>query len=425
MVGQGGGGAFVLVYLVCIVLIGIPIMMSEVLLGRRARLSPVNTMRVLAQQEGASPGWQFVGWLGMATGFLILSFYGVVAGWTLAYVFHSASGAFAMENPQHIKALFGAFVTDPQRVLVWHTLFMAMTTLIVARGVQAGLEKAVKVMMPVLFILLLALVFYSMGSGGFDEGWEFLFKTDFDKLTPAVILGAMGQAFFSLSLGMGAIMIYGSYLPQRSSIGGSTFLIVIADTVVALLAGLAVFPIVFANGLEPAAGPPLIFETLPIAFGQMPGGTFWGTLFFVLLVFAAWTSAISLIEPAVAWLTETRGVRRVLAAVLTGGFAWLLGMLTIMSFSDWAFSFRFLGVEKTHGFFDIFELLTTNITLPLGGILIALFAGWTIRRSHSQEELKLGSLAGFEIWLFLTRFVSPVMVGMLLLYLLFGHYLNA
>lgn len=425
MVGQGGGGAFVLVYLICIVLIGIPMMMSEVLLGRRARRSPVNTMRVLAQDEGASPAWQLVGWLGMATGFLILSFYSVVAGWTLAYVFRAASGLFAMESPERIRALFGVFVTDPQAVLAWHTLFILMTIIIVARGVRAGLERAIKFMMPVLFILLVALVFYSMDSGGFNEGFEFLFKTDFNKLSPAVILGAMGQAFFSLSLGMGAILIYGSYLPQQSSIAGSTFMIVIADTVVALLAGLAVFPIVFANGLEPAVGPPLIFEILPIAFGQMPGGVFWGTLFFVLLVFAAWTSALSLIEPAVAWMTETRGLGRMISAVLTGGLAWLLGILTIMSFSDWAFSFHFLGVKKTNGFFDIFDILTTNITLPLGGILIALFAGWKIQRDHSREELRLGSRAGFELWLLLTRFVSPALVGMLLLYLLFGHYFNA
>jgi NSS family neurotransmitter:Na+ symporter len=339
--------------------------------------------------------------------------------------FRTASGLFAMENPVRIKALFGVFVTDPQKVLAWHTMFMLMTTIVVARGVRAGLEQAVKFMMPVLFFLLLALVFYSMGSGGFDAGLAFLFNIDFSKLTPAVILGAMGQAFFSLSLGMGAILIYGSYLPQQSSISGSVLMIVTADTVVALLAGLAVFPIVFANGLEPAAGPSLIFETLPIAFAQMPGGMVWGTMFFMLLVFAAWTSAISLIEPVVAWLTETRALGRMISAVLTGGVAWLLGILTIMSFSDWAFSFSFLGVEKSNGFFDIFDLLTTNITLPLGGILIALFAGWKIRRDHLKEELRLRSLAGFEMWLFVTRFVSPVLVGMLLLYLLFGHYFNA
>ncbi len=425
MVGQGGGGAFVLVYLVCIALVGIPIMMAEVLLGRRARRSPVNTMRVLALDEGAGAGWQFVGWLGMATGFLILSFYSVVAGWTLAYVFRTASGVFATQDPQQIKALFGVFVTDPAKVLIWHTLFMVTTTVIVARGVQAGLEKAVRFMMPVLLILLLALVFYAMGSSGFGQGIEFLFSTDFSRLTPGVILGAMGQAFFSLSLGMGAILIYGSYLPQSASIAGSTFMIIAADTAVALLAGLAIFPIVFANGLEPAAGPPLIFEILPIAFGQMPGGGFWGTLFFVLLVFAAWTSAISLIEPAVAWLTETRGFRRMVSAVLTGGLAWLLGLLTIMSFSHWAFSFRFLGLEKTNGFFDIFDILTTNITLPVGGILIAVFAGWKMQRPHLQDELRLASRAGFEVWLFLTRFVAPVMVGLLLLYLLFGHYFDA
>jgi NSS family neurotransmitter:Na+ symporter len=235
----------------------------------------------------------------------------------------------------------------------------------------------------------------------------------------------VGQAFFSLSLGMGAIMIYGSYLPKETSIAGTTFTIAMADTLVALLAGLAIFPIVFSNGLEPAAGPSLIFQTLPIAFGQMPGGQFWGTLFFVLLVFAAWTSAISLLEPVVAWLTESRGWNRVMSASYTGILIWLLGIVTIMSFSDWAFTFDFLGVRKSNGVFDIFDILTSNVMLPLGGILIAVFAGWVMKREHSRQELSLRFAAGYWIWRLLTRYVAPLLVAVVLVQLLFGHLFSA
>ncbi len=425
MAGAGGGGAFVLVYIFCVALIGVPIMMSEIMLGRRARRSPVNTMRVLAREAGASPIWQLVGWMGMVTGFLILSFYSVVAGWTMAYVFRVADGAILAQSPLGVRQAFGALVGDPRQGLLWHTLFMLMTTAVVARGVRAGLERAVKLMMPALFLLLLALVFYAVRNGAFREGFEFLFRTDFTKLTPAVLLGAMGQAFFSLSLGMGAIMVYGSYLPRRSSIAGTTLVIVAADTMVALLAGLAVFPIVFANGMEPASGPSLIFQTLPLAFGQMPGGAVWGGLFFVLLVLAAWTSSISLIEPAVAWLTEARGVHRAAASALAGLLAWSLGILTVMSFSDWAFEFKFLGMQKANGFFDILDILTTNLTLPLGGILIVAFAGWVMPRALAGEELDVRSRTAFELWSWLARYVAPALVTVLLVFLLLGNYLYA
>ncbi len=425
MAGQGGGGAFVLVYLACVLLIGLPIMMAEVLLGRRARRSPINTMRTLARVEAASPRWVGLGWMGVIAGFLILSFYSVIAGWTLAYVFKAASGGFSGIDADGIRAMFGQFVTNPTGLLVWHSVFMIMTVAVVGRGVEAGLEKAVKVLMPALFLLLVALVVYAMGNGAFSAAVEFLFRPDFSQLSGGDVLGAMGQAFFSLSLGMGAIMIYGSYLPQGASIGGTTFTIAIADTLVALMAGLAIFPIVFANGLEPGAGPSLIFQTLPIAFSQMTGGALWGTLFFLLLVFAAWTSAISLIEPVVAWLTETRGMPRMKSSLLVGAVIWFLGIATVMSFSDWAFEFSFFGAAKTNGVFDMLDILTSNIMLPLGGILIAVFAGWVMRRASTEEELAMSTGAGYRVWRFLVRFVAPTSVGVVLFFLIFGNYLGA
>jgi neurotransmitter:Na+ symporter, NSS family len=317
--GEYGGGAFVLVYLLCVAAIGVPIMMAEIMLGRRGRQSPINSMRALAREEAASPLWQLLGWVGILSGFLILSFYSVIAGWTLAYVFRAAGGLFSGVDAAGSEAMFSALVADPERLLAWHTVFMVMTALVVARGVSSGLEQAVRWLMPALFVLLIVMVLYAAQSGQFQAGLAYMFYPDFGRLGARfgeAILSAMGQAFFSLSLGMGAIMIYGSYLNSRASIGQNAAIIAGMDTLVALLAGMAIFPIVLANGLEPGSGPGLIFQTLPIAFGQMPGGSLFGALFFVLLVFAAWTSAISLLEPMVAWLVENRGLSRTRAATL-------------------------------------------------------------------------------------------------------------
>ena len=308
--GENGGGAFVLVYLISIGLIGIPIMMAEVMLGRRGRLSPINTMRKLAKAGGHSRHWQWLGWAGVLTGFLILSYYSVIAGWALSYTTRAALGEFTGADAGVIKNMFTDFISSPLALLGWHTLFMVMTMFIVSRGVRGGLEKAVKLLMPALFILLVLLVGYAVNTGAFARGVEFLFYPDFGSIGWNGILIAMGHAFFTLSLGMGSIMVYGSYLPKNISIAKTTFLIAGADTLVALMAGLVIFPIVFANELHAGSGPGLIFQTLPIAFGQMWGGLFFGTLFFILLVFAAWTSAISLIEPAVAWLVENHNMTR-------------------------------------------------------------------------------------------------------------------
>lgn len=406
--GEYGGGAFVLVYLACVMAIGLPVMIAEIMLGRRGRQSPINTMRSLAKEAGGSRIWSLLGWTGVLAGFLILSYYSVIAGWALAYVFKTASGVMTGLAGEEVGSIFGGFVSDPVQLLVWHTLFMVMTAVVIAQGVQSGLERAVRFLMPALFLLLLVLLGYALTSGGFGQGLQFLFSPDFSKLTTAGILTAMGHAFFTLSLGMGAIMMYGSYLPQDTPIAKTSLAIAGLDTLVALLAGMVIFPIVFANGLEPGAGPGLIFQTLPIAFGQMPMGSLFGTLFFVLLVFAAWSSAISLIEPAVAWLVENHSMQRTGATLIVALATWTMGLVTIFSFSDWAFSFNFLGTQKENGLFDILDLLTSNFMLPLGGLAMAIFATWVMRRGDVSEELAMGDGLTFRAWYFLARYVTPV-----------------
>jgi NSS family neurotransmitter:Na+ symporter len=406
--GENGGGTFVLIYLCCIAMIGIPIMMAEIMIGRRGKQSPINTMVALARDENRNPRWIWLGWLGVVAGFLILSYYSVIAGWAMSYVFRTGGGMFDGVTADGVNSIFSALVSDPERLLAWHTIFMVMTMVVVARGVKNGLEKAVTLLMPLLFGLLIVIVIYSMTTGHFMEGVDFLFS--FGPVEDGAILIAMGHAFFTLSLGMGAIMVYGSYLSERHSIVQASFLIAIADTVVALLAGLAIFPIVFANGLEPGAGPGLIFQTLPIAFGHMQGGTLVGVVFFSLLVFAAWTSAISLIEPAVAYLVENKGVNRIYASVWIGILTWFMGIGTVLSFNLWedkTLSVPFLFENKT--FFDTLDYLTANIMLPMGGLFIAIFAAWVMTEHASRDELKTVGVI-YKVWRFLLRYVSPVAV---------------
>ena len=416
--GENGGGAFVLVYLICIAVIGIPIMMAEVMIGRRGRQSPVNTMRALAAEENVGRSWVMLGWAGVLAGFLILSYYSVIAGWALAYVFRTGSGLFTGLTADGVQSIFTNMVSDPERLLAWHTIFITMTMVVVARGVRGGLEKAVKFLMPALFVLLFVLLGFAWNSGSFEQGLEFLFQPDFSKLTANSVLIAMGHAFFTLSLGMGAIMVYGSYLPAGTSIAKVSIAVSVMDTLVALLAGMAIFPIVFANGLEPGAGPGLIFQTLPIAFGHMDYGAFFGMLFFVLLVFAAWSSAISLIEPAVAWLVENKGMTRVTAAVAAGFATWLCGLMTVFSFNLWSDFKPLSGFEvfRDSTVFDLLDYLTANIMLPLGGLLIAIFASWKMKRASSIDELGMGNRFFYPLWRFLVRYITPIAVVIVFLY---------
>ena len=399
--GQNGGGAFVLVYLACVLLIGMPVMMSEILIGRRGRRNPVATMKLLGKEEGSSGRWGWVGGMGVVAGILILSYYSVIAGWTLAYIVKSATGAFAGATPDVVSAEFGSFVGDWRQVGLTHTIFMALAIFVVARGVERGLEQAVRFMVPALLVLMLVLLLYSINSGYFGQGVSFMFTPDFDKLTWGSVLAALGQAFFTLSIGMGAVMAYGAYLPEETSITGASAAVVAADTGIAILAGLAIFPLVFANGLTPADGPGLVFNTLPLAFGQMSGGVFFSTIFFLLLAFAAWTSAIGLMEPAVAWIVEHYNRTRAQATVMIGLLIWLIGFGSVLSFNVLA-DVKFLAGTL----FDNVDYLTSNIMLPLGGLLITIFAGWVMSRNSTSNELgNSGSL--FKSWRLLARFVAP------------------
>jgi len=402
--GQNGGGAFVLVYLLCVFLIGMPVMMSEILIGRRGRRNPVATMALLGEEEGGSRRWQWVGGMGVLAGILILSYYSVIAGWTLAYVEKSITGAFTNASAGDVAAINAAFVGNWVAVTLAHTVFMATTVFVVAQGVERGLEKAVRFMVPALLLLLLALLGYSMTSGYFGAGLSFMFTPDFSALSWDSVLAAMGQAFFTLSIGMGAVMAYGAYLPQETSITSATAAVVFADTLIAILAGLVIFPLVFANGLDPQSGPALVFITLPLAFGQMTGGVIFATVFFVLLAFAAWTSAIALMEPAVAWLVERFGQSRKQAALIMGGLIWLLGFGTIFSFNVLADLQFYKGT-----IFANIDHVTSNILLPLGGLFITIFAAWVMCRNSTSEEL--GGAGGmYKLWRFLARFVAPVAI---------------
>ncbi len=407
--GQNGGGAFVLVYLACVVLIGMPVMMSEILIGRRGRRNPISTMELLGKEEGSSARWRWLGVLGVVGGILILSYYSVIAGWTLAYVVKSASGVFVGASPDAVSWQFASFVGDWRLIGLCHTIFMGLAVFVVARGVERGLEQAVRFMVPALLVLILVLLGYSINSGFFGEGVAFMFTPDFDKLTWNSVLAALGQAFFTLSIGMGAIMAYGAYLPEETSITGASAAVVIADTSIAILAGLAIFPLVFANNLDPADGPGLVFQTLPLAFGQMPGGVFFSTIFFVLLAFAAWTSAIGLMEPAVAWIVERYNKTRAQATIMTGLTIWLLGMGSVLSFNVLA-DFKFLAGT----IFDNVDYLTSNIMLPLGGLLIVLFAGWVMCRNSTADELGSSGMM-YKTWRVLARFVAPIGILLVLI----------
>jgi NSS family neurotransmitter:Na+ symporter len=415
--GENGGGAFVLVYLLCILVVGLPILAAEILLGRRSSCSPIQGMAQLARRDGVSPRWGWMAWIGFVAAFVLLSFYSVVGGWSLAYVGLAAEGAFSGADAATIGGIFGQLLEDPASLLLWHSLFMLLVVLIAGSGVRAGMERSIKLLMPLLFVLLLVLVGYAALRGNFAQALGFLFTPDFSKLTTEGVLTALGHAFFTLSTGICVMMAYGSYLPKDVNIARTVVSIGLLDTLVALLAGLAIFPLVFANGLEPGAGPGLIFVTLPLAFGQMTGGVVFGTLFFVLLLVAAVTSAISMIEPVVEWL-EDRGIGRMLGALVSGVMIWLLGLCTVLSFNIWAqfHPLDFLARFEGKTLFDLFDFLVSNLALPLGGLAIAVYAGWAMKPQTLREGIGLGEGISFRVFHFVLRFLSPAAVLVVFVY---------
>lgn len=415
VMGEHGGGAFLVAYLLSIAFIGLPIMMAELLIGRRTRRSPFNALCELARKQGASRLWGTVGLMAVLAGLVALALYSVIAGWALAYAVRTAGGVFAGVTAAGARSIFADLISDPENMLGWHTVFMVMTSVVVARGVRAGLEQAVKLLVPSLFLILLLLMGYAGWGGGLEAAVWYLFTPDFEAITADGVLLAMGHAFFTLSLGLGAIMIYGAYLPAEVSIAGASIKVALLDTLMAIMAGLVVFPILFANGLSSGEGPGLIFQTLPVAFGQMQGGGVFGTLFFILLLLVAWSSSISLMEPAVAWLTEHRRCGRGSAAIVVGTLVWLLGIAVLMSFGNWSFEFNFGGDIRNHGLFDILDISTSGFLVPLGAVVLALLVGHLLPLELLVAELGGRRGFGFRLWYFLIRYMAPA--GVFLVFL--------
>lgn len=408
--GNHGGAAFILIYLGCVLFFGIPIMVAEFSIGRHSRANTAGAYRILA------PGtqWRWVGRMGVLAGFLILGYYSVVAGWTLEYIVQAATNAFAGQSANDFIASFNGFVSNPWRPALWMIVFMLMTHFIIVKGVERGIEKSAKIMMPMLFILLIVLAVCSISLPGAGAGIEFLLKPDFSKVNGNVLLGAMGQAFFSLSLGMGCLCTYASYFRNDTNLTKTALNVGWIDTMVAILAGFIIFPAAFSVGIQPDAGPSLLFITLPNVFQQAFGNLPWlaiilSIMFYVLLALAALTSTISLHEVVTAYLHEEFNLTRGRAAKLVTAGCTVLGVLCSLS----------LGVGKELTIFgltlfDLFDFVTAKIMLPLGGFFIAIFTGWYLDKRIVWEEVSNnGTLpkAIYRIWLFLLKYIAPIGIG--------------
>lgn len=433
LAGENGGGAFVLFYIGCVVLIGLPLVLSEILIGRRGRSDAVGSVRNVAAESGRSGAWATLGWVEVIAAFLILSFYSVVAGWVIYYAgvmgrdFFGAiasgapfAGALQGETAETIQTRMGDLFGNIPLLLVMHTVFMGITFFVVARGVTDGIEKAATYLMPAFFVLLIAITIYGAFLGNFAEAVAFLFTPDFSKLTAPAMNTALGQALFSMSLGSAALMTYGAYVSRETKLAPTAGMIAFADTGVALIAGLMIFPIVFAVGLDPAAGPTLVFQSLPIAFQQMPAGSMVGFLFFVLIFFAALTSSISLLEAPTSWGINERGWSRPKSAFIFAFSAFLIGVACLLSLSVWS-EIRLLGfwsIFAETNIFDTIDGFTGKVMLPVAALLTSIFVGWRADRKIVAAETGLeGSM--FVLWRFLVAWLAPIAVALILVFGLF------
>lgn len=402
--GENGGAAFLLVYILFIFTIGVPVMLSEFVIGRNTQRNPYGAFLKL------KPGgkWYLVGVMGIIAAFTILAFYGAVAGWTLEYLYQSVINGFNNKSPEQLNTMFESFRANTLRPVMWQIMFMLLTGLIVVAGVKKGIEKYTKILMPVLFFIIIILCIRSLALPGAKDGLNFLFKPDFSKLTGGIILQALGQAFFSLSIGMGTLITYGSYISKKDNLGNSAIIVSLADTSIAILAGIAIFPAVFAFGIEPASGTGLVFITLPNIFQQMTGGYFFALLFFLLLSVAALTSSISVLEVVVAFFVENLNMKRKNATIFATVSVSYLGTLCAMSWGGFA-KFQI----KDYNFFGILEYLSSNLFLPLGGLFIALFVGWFYGKGKTWREIsnrgKL-NVQYLNILMFLLKYVAPIAI---------------
>ncbi|TVR71231.1 MAG: sodium-dependent transporter [Marinilabiliales bacterium] len=410
VVGENGGGAFLIIYLVFIIAIGLPVMLSEFTIGRKGQRNAIGSFRKLA------PGtpWYLVGVMGVAAAFLILSFYSAVAGWTLEYVFKSVTNSFAGHSDAGLNLMFGDFISGTWRPLFWQLVFMILTAWIVAAGVKKGIEKYTKVLMPVLILMIIILCVRSVTLPGAAEGIAFLFKPDFSAITADAMLSALGQAFFSLSLGMGTLITYGSYIGRKENLPGTVVQVSAADTIIALMAGVAIFPAVFAFGIDPGEGPGLVFITLPNIFLQMPGGYFFALIFFILLAIAALTSSISVLEVVVAYFVEELRLTRKMATVFASVMITVLGVFCTLSFGIMS-DVSIFGMD----FFNLMEFTASDLLLPLGGFFIVMFVGWYLGSAPARREISndgVYRLGYFPVFIFLVRFVAPVAITLVFIY---------
>lgn len=405
MAGDNGGGVFVITYMFFLIVFGIPAMIAELMIGRRGQNNAVDSLKKLAVEANRTTKWQGLGWLGALTLIMVLSFYSVISGVAIGYLNYAIQGAFNNTTPDAINALWSHLLNQPILLIGWHTVFMVLTMLVVAFGINQGIEKASRWMMPALFFILIALVIYGAIKGNFKEALSFLFSFKVQDFNAMAAVGALGQAFFTLATGAGAILVYGSYLSKQTNIVNTVFIIAALDLLVAMLAGLAIFPIVFANGLAPDEGPGLMFKVLPIAFSQMPAPQIVGSLFFTLLIFAAWTSSLSMAEPLVSLLSEKTNMKRGRASVYVGALTWALGIISALAFSIWR------SVEFYH--FHLFDFLLgipTNIFLPIGALLFCVFAGWIMKEKDVSEELDCQSPALYFAWRIAIRYLCPISI---------------
>ncbi len=430
LAGENGGGAFVLVYIGFVILLGLPLVLSEILLGRAGGTDAIGSVEKVAEQSRRSRNWKGIGALQITAGFLILSFYSVVAGWVINYVLISGqdwlaalfSGApfapaFAGENQGTITGRMSELFASPWRLIGLHGIFMVATVWIVASGVHNGIERAAKWLMPAFFILLIIVTVYGAFTGNFAEAVAFMFTPDFSQLNPIALNEALGQALFSLSLAAGGLLTYGAYITRDVNLASTAVMIAMMDTGVAIIAGLMIFPIVFAVGLDPASGPALIFQSLPVAFNSMPAGALVGFVFFILIFFAALTSSISLLEGPTAWVIDRFRIVRPLAAIMVGSVAFLIGVICALGYNVWA-DVRPLGFWNAFAQNDILDALdgvTGKIMLPLGAFLVSIFIGWMADRRLVQQQTGLSN-GMFAVWRFLVAWVCPIAVGLVLLF---------
>ena len=396
--GQNGGSAFVIISLVCVIVVAYPILIAELAIGRHKGLSAVGSTRGLALDIGKSRNWAIVGWIGVIASFIILTTYSIIAGQVLAYSVMSVLGEFAHYASRDAAQPLSLYA-GPTHALMWHTLFMVVTILIVSAGLHGGIERVVKVLMPIFFVMLSGLSVYALTTGAAGDAIEYLFAPDFSALTPTIVLAALGQAFFSIGVGAAIMITYGSFLPKDEHIGGSAAIIAGSDTMVAIVAGLMIFPIVFAHGLDPAAGSGLIFGALPAVFAGMPAGSIIGALFFFLAFIAALTTSISILITVSAVVVEELGLNRIKSAFAVGVLAWAVGALTVMisGLSGWL------------------EFLSGSVLLPLCGLLVAALAGWVVPRNVMRNELSGTGDGLFNFWRVLIRYVATVAIAFILL----------